>query len=223
MAIDHALLESVQEGSAPILRFYRWRVPTLSLGRNQPALGIYHRAEGQELVRRPTGGLAVLHAREITYGIALPAALLGGPRATYIAINRALVAGLRDLGIAAEVANARKRAAFGTIQPCFAEAAEGEVIAHGRKLVGSAQRYQRGAILQHGSILLGNDQPSGAISMADLLPEVPAVPKIVDALKAAFEHVCGTCLAPAVLSPQQQERAARFEELYASDGWTWRK
>ena len=223
MAVDHALLESVQNNSAPILRFYRWSRPTLSLGRNQAALGIYQPTPGRDLVRRPTGGLAVLHAREITYAVALPARRLGGPRATYLAINQALLAGLRELGVEAEVASASARARFGTVEPCFAEAAEGELIARGRKLVGSAQRYERHALLQHGSILLANDQPKGAISLEELLGTVPAVADIVATLSASFARVCGICLAPGDLTGQQRKRAAELEAWYASEAWTWRK
>ena len=222
MALDHAMLESVQAGSAPILRFYRWQTPTLSFGRNQPAVGFYSRA-GQATVRRPTGGMAVLHDREVTYGIALPAARLGGPRATYAAVNRALLAGLRELGVDAAIAPGAKRSAFGTVQPCFAEAAEGEVVAGGKKLVGSAQRYERHAILQHGSILLANDQPAGAISLAELLGEVPAATQIATVMRAAFAKTCGICLAPAELSRHELERASVLEAKYASDEWTWRR
>lgn len=222
MALDHAMLESVQAGSAPILRFYRWNVPTLSFGRNQPALGLYS-SQDQAVVRRPTGGMTVLHAREITYGLSLPADRLGGPRATYIAVNRALVAGLRELGASADVAAADVRSRFGTVQPCFAEAAEGEVVANGKKLVGSAQRYERRCILQHGSILLENDQPAGAVGLSELLPELPDTSTIAAVLREAFARVCGICLAPGELSRHELERAAELEDHYASDVWTWRR
>lgn len=222
MAVDHSMLESVQAGSAPILRFYRWNVPTLSFGRNQPAVGLYSQNQ-HPVVRRPTGGMAVLHAREITYGVALPADRLGGPKATYLAINQALVAGLRGLGAAAGIAPAAHRARFGSVQPCFAEAAEGEVVADGKKLVGSAQRYERRCILQHGSILLANDQPAGAVGLFELLTDLPDASTIVTVLRAAFARVCGICLAPGELSRHELERAAELEEHYASDVWTWRR
>ncbi|HEX7091156.1 MAG TPA: biotin/lipoate A/B protein ligase family protein [Longimicrobiales bacterium] len=108
MAIDQALLESVQAGGRPALRFYRWRPACLSFGRNQPARGLCDRAaaarRGVDIVRRPTGGLAVLHDRELTYAVALPVGALGTPRETYRALNRALMAGLRELGLEAELA-----------------------------------------------------------------------------------------------------------------------
>jgi lipoate-protein ligase A len=223
MAVDHALLESVQAGAAPILRFYRWSAPTLSFGRNQMTRGIYDKTSGVPKVRRPTGGLAVLHHREITYSIVIPATVLGGPRATYLTINHALLRGLQDLGVAAHLSPASQRSRFGTVQPCFAEPAEGEVVARGRKLVGSAQRYERRVILQHGSILLSNDQPAGAIGLDELLEKVPAVTEIAGCLRAAFGGVCGTCLAPADLSRRELERAGELEEHYASESWTWRR
>ena len=222
MAVDHALLESVQAGAAPILRFYRWSAPTLSFGRNQPARGIYEQTKVQK-VRRPTGGLAVLHHREVTYSVVLPAAVLGGPRASYVRINQALLRGLQRLGVPAHQSPAQPRSLFGTVQPCFAEPAEGEVVAQGRKLVGSAQRYERRVILQHGSILLSNDQPAGAIGLDELLPKVPSAAEISAALRDAFGAVCGTCLAPGELSRRELERANELEELYASESWTWRR
>jgi len=110
MAIDQALLESVQAGGRPALRFYRWRPACLSFGRNQPARGLCDparaAARGVDIVRRPTGGLAVLHDRELTYAAVLPVGLLGSPRETYRALNRALVEVLRRLGLPAELAPA---------------------------------------------------------------------------------------------------------------------
>lgn len=165
MAVDQALLESAQAGGQATLRFYAWRPACLSFGRNQSARGIYDpaliAALGLDVVRRPTGGRAVLHDRELTYSVAAPVARVGSPRRAYRAINRALVAGLRALGVPASLAPApvRTRGPVGDAAvPCFQDAAEGEVVAAGRKLVGSAQRYERHAILQHGSILLDGDQ-----------------------------------------------------------------
>ncbi len=181
MAIDRALAASVQAGAAPALRFYYWEPPCLSFGRNQVAAGLYDAAaaaaRGIDIVRRPTGGRAVLHDRELTYCVAVPVGLLGSPRQTYAAINRALVAGLRRLGVAARVVEgvgsdassgdfdpetlAQPRppaaAALGTA-PCFDTPAPGEVVVAGRKLVGSAQRREGRVLLQHGSLLLEGDQ-----------------------------------------------------------------
>src|SRR5512140_1206547 len=107
MAVDQAVAESVEAGGGAALRFYYWDPPCLSLGRNQPALGVYDpeaaAARGVDIVRRPTGGRAVLHDRELTYCVTVPVGELGSPRQTYAAINRALVGGLRRIGVAARV------------------------------------------------------------------------------------------------------------------------
>jgi lipoate-protein ligase A len=109
MAHDQALLEGVQAGGPPVLRFYRWAPACLSLGRNQVVarpreVAAAVAARGFDLVRRATGGAAVLHDRELTYSVAVPVRALGSPRETYVAINRALVAGRRGIGGAAEEA-----------------------------------------------------------------------------------------------------------------------
>jgi lipoyl(octanoyl) transferase len=164
MAVDHALLESVQQGAAPVLRLYAWEPACLSFGRNQHAAGTYDehaiRAAGLHAVRRPTGGLAVLHHHELTYAVIAPADPLGGPRAAYRRINEALVDGLRRLGVPAALAGAAPAPSplHDTASPCFQAPAPGEVVAAGRKLVGSAQRCERRVLLQHGSILLGGSQ-----------------------------------------------------------------
>ena len=178
MAMDAALLASVQGGAAPVLRLYRWSEPTLSFGRNQPAAGLYDEAaaarRGIAFVRRPTGGQAVLHADELTYAVIAPVEVIGRPRESYRRINLGLVAGLRGMGVGAEVAGAartdtgtdRARVAHAPAhaggvdwaRACFREPAEGEVVVAGRKLVGSAQRCEGRVILQHGSILVSGSQ-----------------------------------------------------------------
>ncbi len=167
MALDAALLASVQAGGPPVLRFYRWDPACLSFGRNQPARGLYDvaraRTRGIDFVRRPTGGQAVLHDDELTYAVVAPLRLIGRPRDAYRRINQALVAGLLELGIRAMVAPAMGTGAGGAgkvewSDACFRRPAPGEVVAGGRKLVGSAQRTEGRVILQHGSLLLGGSQ-----------------------------------------------------------------
>lgn len=159
MARDHALAAELRPGTATV-RFYRWKPATLSLGRNEPFTTGYRgflRARPEVgVVRRPTGGRAVLHDGELTYSVVLPARACGGPRKAYRRINEGLVDGLRRLGVDA-------RASFGRALPpdagpCFLEPAEGEVTICGRKVVGSAQVRIGQAVLQHGSVLLVADQ-----------------------------------------------------------------
>jgi lipoyl(octanoyl) transferase len=240
MAVDHALLEQVQRDGVAVLRLYTWQPACLSFGRNQPARGIYSEeiaaGLGVEIVRRPTGGMAVLHNREITYSFVAPLDLLGGPRASYCTINRALVLGLRRLRIPAELSGGGRRSAFGSVHPCFAEPAAGEVVVGGRKLVGSAQRCERRTLLQHGSILLDDGQEdvnriagrpfdlSAAVtSIREVAGEVPGLAEIAAEIVGGFEQVCGTRLAPSGQSPRLAARAAELEELYRSSEWTWRR
>ena len=240
MAADHALLEQVQAGGSPVVRLYRWDPPTLSFGRNQPAAGLYDddsaRALGIRFVRRPTGGQAVLHDDELTYAVVAPVDVLGRPRAAYGRINRALVAGLRLLGIDA----CSGPAATGPVDwaaACFRAPAEGEVVAGGRKLVGSAQRTERRVILQHGSILVGGSQAAAEELLVERRPvaEVawttveqelgrrPGWKALAESVAAGFMSELGTSLAPTALPREAAEAASRLREHYASAEWTWRR
>jgi lipoate-protein ligase A len=244
MAVDQALLESVQAGAPPALRFYQWSPACLSFGRNQTVRGIYDperaRRDGIDMVRRPTGGLAVLHHHELTYAIALPASLLGGPRSAYAAINRALVEGLARLGVSAFLAgDTHAGPQPGSLQPCFQQPAPGEVMATGGslagKLVGSAQRCERRTLLQHGSILLDGDQESvvayrndvpdqpAGMTLRAVLGAAPDRDTLTAAMVAGFEAVLGTRLAPASLLPGEAARARQLEVQYDSAAWTWRR
>ena len=163
MAVDHALMEPARGGEVT-LRFYRWDPPCLSLGRNQRAEGRYDpgaaERRGIDVVRRPTGGRSVYHDRELTYALAAPADLWGGLRASYARVNDALRRGLSRLGAPVEVAGERKggRTPGPDSRACFRDPLPGEVTAGGRKLVGSAQWREDGALLQQGSLLLADDQ-----------------------------------------------------------------
>jgi lipoate-protein ligase A len=159
MATDEALLDRVVrsgEGGA-FLRLYRWDPPTLSIGRNQPIA-----AARVPTVRRPTGGKAVWHDDEVTYAVVAPIGLFGSLRNAYCEIHTRLATALRSLGVDASLAPNRP-----TVRPsdgptsCFAMPVGGEIVVHGRKLVGSAQVRKRDAFLQHGSILLDGAQPGG--------------------------------------------------------------
>ncbi len=180
MALDEAMLESVISGGPPTLRFYTWAPATLSLGVNQP-IGEVDTEEcarrGFGLVRRMTGGRAVLHQHELTYSVAAMESdplVSGGVVESYRKISGALVAGLRLLGadvtlaepsraLHRALAEARRNGDLGLADEgshgavCFDAASDYEITAGGRKVVGSAQARRGGALLQHGSILLDVD------------------------------------------------------------------
>lgn len=161
MAIDCALLDLVRSGEGAVLRVYRWDPFCLSFGRHEPALRRYGREHvrerGLDVVRRPTGGRAVWHARELTYAVAQPAAGVS-LRESYRAIHGMLAEAVRRLGAPALLAADPPRAAGLGAGACFAQPVGGEVIVSGRKVVGSAQLREDGALLQHGSMLLADDQ-----------------------------------------------------------------
>ena len=166
MAIDDALLEAPAHADDYTVRFYRWLRPTVSLGYAQSWRSGYEpeiaRRYGMAVVRRRTGGRAVLHAGELTYSVvgdAEEGALAGGIQATYSAIAEGLVAGFASMGVKADVVRSRGRRERLEPGACFASRALNELVADGGKLVGSAQRRAGGRALQHGSILLERPDP----------------------------------------------------------------
>ncbi len=167
MDLDERLFQEAEWGREvlPVLRFYRWAPPCLSLGRHQDpeaaADADFCRARGIDVVRRPTGGLAVLHDDEVTYAVVAP---LDRPpfqglnlQETYAKIAGALVEGLRSLGLPAELSRRKGSPAPLTSAPCFQVPTENEILVHGRKVVGSAQRRGARAFLQHGAVPLSLD------------------------------------------------------------------
>ena len=164
MGVDQALVEGVDQG--PVLRFYGWDPPAVSCGYGQRVEREVDleacRALGVDVVRRPTGGRAVLHWEELTYCVVCDPSDLGSGAAiadAYRTIAECLAAGLRRLGVAVDVERTRRAVERSrgrqATSPCFSSVARWELKYRGRKLVGSAQRRLRQGMLQHGSILLG--------------------------------------------------------------------
>jgi len=220
MARDAAILDTVSRGASPsCLRLYTWRPPCLSLGRHQPVaaanLDFCARA-GVDVVRRPTGGRAVLHHLELTYAVVSPLGRGVLPRnlqGAYRQIASALVRALRTLGVAAELTSGEVNLSLPgprTAVPCFEAPAGGEVVVGGRKLVGSAARCHEKTLLQHGAILLDWDGrlQAGTMGLADdaglrrslttvseQLGTTPARADLERALVAAFEAELGVEIA----------------------------
>lgn len=180
MAVDQVLADSAAgAGGRPAIRLYGFRSPTLSIGRFQPVAHVRLdrlRADGIPLIRRPTGGRAVLHAAEITYAVALGRAHLSRftKRVVYRFVGDLLLAALADLGVACR----RNEAPIGDAADpdCFAATGQYEVVGRCGKLVGSAQLVTRHGALQHGSIPLDGSyrrvarylaRPADAASAAD--------------------------------------------------------
>ncbi|HEY1016021.1 MAG TPA: lipoate--protein ligase family protein [Herpetosiphonaceae bacterium] len=248
MALDHALARAAGRGDAPpTLRFYRWQPACLSLGYFQrlerDADQAACAAEGVAIVRRPTGGRAILHDREVTYSLAAPAGTPGlGGRIldSYRTISAALLAGLRALGLAAEWA-AQAASGADHSAACFDTPGDFEIVAGGRKLLGSAQTRTGGAVLQHGTLLLSADAArlhrllrlppdlssdalaARMVALDELLP-APSWDDAVAALIAGFEQSWGLAFAPGEPTAAEWALAAELrEQRYANPAWTARR
>jgi lipoate-protein ligase A len=223
MGVDEALLASAIVGVAT-LRFYAWEGSWLSLGYSQrldPQRTIRCAAAGVGIVRRVTGGGAVLHGGDLTYCLTAPEGLLPeGLRGSYRLVADALIAGLRSLGVAAVRTAAPPGASSGF--DCFTVSAEDEICVAGRKLVGSAQRRARGGVLQHGSIRLAPDPleatravgfaPGAATSLTELGMRVRRE-EVEEALTLAFRTALGTPLKESALSASERRSAERRVEI----------
>lgn len=253
MGLDEAMLEAVQSGSAPAtLRLYGWEPPALSLGYAQsiddvdlPAL----ERHGWDLVRRPTGGKAILHTDELTYSVVAPAdhpLVQGGVLESYHRISRGLIRGLEQLGVVVEVAPEIPGDQAADSNPvCFEVPSAYEITAGGKKLVGSAQVRRRGGVLQHGSIPLRGDIGRICLALAfDSADERERAAQRVrrraatidqfaegdvtwdeaaDALIGGFTEALELNIVPGKLSSQEIRRAAELQtERQFGTEWTTR-
>lgn len=233
MALDQALLDRAERTGEGFLRLYQWQPYCLSLGRHEPARDRYDRDEIErrqlDVVRRPTGGRAVWHARELTYAVAAPIEAFGAMPQAYCAIHRALVTALSTLGAAATLAPPPSHTPALGGGACFASTAGGEVLVAGRKLIGSAQLRQGSAFLQHGSLLLEDDQQlvaqvsrggggSGEITLRQVLGMSPDPKRLAQAILAACRSWGGAWREQPLPTPPQ-DLVARFRD----PEWTWRR
>src|SRR5436190_14291663 len=240
MARDSALQARAARTGETVFSVYSWSRPTLSFGRNQPAVGLYDlkkiRDAGIDIVRRPTGGRAILHRREVTYSVTAPIDA-GSLRETYARINRILQMGLHQLGVCVQAAAPADRAEVPSVRPCFEAPGEGELVADGAKLVGSAQWRENGALLQHGSILVDDDQSSlpdfsssGAISgsipqpatLHALLGRAPDPEEVAnamfDAVRALEDSEAG-----GMSEDDVRGEALKLAPHFLNEDWTWRR
>lgn len=252
MAIDEAIAQAIAEGHAePTLRFYTWEPACVSLGRNQPAAGVdltRIAARGYDVVRRPTGGRAILHTDELTYSIiASPEHPLmqGLVLDSYLRIAHGLVAGLRRLGIAAEEAPGSNRAGPDVSAACFEVPSAYEIVADGRKVLGSAQARRARSVLQHGSLPLAGDLTrvvdcltfedeaeraalraslgGHAATVEELLGRRVPYAEAEEALKLGMAEALGLAIHEGELTaPEQAAVTALLHDRYANDSWTFR-
>ena len=234
MAVDALLLAAAEGGADPALRLYAWEPPAVSLGRFQrPDAGIRWeevRRRGWGAVRRPTGGRAVLHQHELTYAVILPPDVVAGVgvRPAYAALAEGLRAALHRLvGRSAAIGCGPGAPARSAPANCFARATGADCTAGDGKVIGSAQVRSRGALLQHGSLLLDVDRDAWRALFGDegvlrSLRELAgaAVPFAVaaEALIAAFRATWGIALHPAPLSRAEHAAAERAAAHWSLGG-----
>lgn len=248
MAIDEALLLALVEGqSPPTLRFFQWAPPCLSLGRNQPAADAHLeacRAAGVEIVRRPTGGRAILHTDELTYSLVVPQTdprAEGGIVASYRRLSEGLLLGLRALGADVVQAAAARPGPGEPSAVCFQTPSDYEIISGGRKLVGSAQWRSRGGVLQHGSLPLTGDLArivgylslsqeqqaaercalsARALTLEEALGRVVSFDVAVRALAGGLAQALNLALVPGDLTDAERARAGELSHSrYARLDW----
>ena len=253
MALDEALLESASaRRQPPTLRLYRWQPACLSLGHAQPigqADGARLTQMGWDLVRRATGGRAILHVDELTYSITAPidhALAAGGVLGSYRMLSQGLLAGLGRLGIQADTAPEQSLGEADRSNPvCFEVPSAHEITAGGRKLIGSAQLRRVSGVLQHGSLPLQGDLGRiclalsyddeaerdaaaervrrRATTLQELLGAAVSWDRAAEAMAEGFRLALGLRLEEGEPQTDEIMRAAELERLrYAHPEWSRR-
>lgn len=246
MGVDEALATLCRDSAT--LRFYAWEAPTLSIGYAQRSDEIdlaACRKSTVHLVRRPTGGRAVLHRQDLTYSLILPLR----PPWTKISItescrriNICLLRGLELLGLEVSVGR-RPRQTDGALSPfCFPAISQHELFVGGKKVIGSAQRRFPAALLQQGSILLDFD-PAGILdllcpderaaaagalgtvgSLREALGRLPNRLEVETAILDGFAKEMGIAFVEGELAPEELRLSTELAATrYGSENWTFRR
>ncbi|WP_319004419.1 biotin/lipoate A/B protein ligase family protein [Halobacillus litoralis] len=252
MALDEALMNWHRQGDIPpVLRFYGWKPAGLSVGYFQKVKGKIDlegvENYGFELVRRQTGGRAVLHDDELTYSVIvsedhkdMPASV----KEAYLVISKGLLEGFTNLGIQAEFAIPEGKLDVAGSAVCFEEPSWYELIVEGKKAAGSAQTRKKGIILQHGSIPIEVDdgklfdmflyknerikerarQAFGdkAVAINQILEKPVSFNDTKEAFKKGFEKGLNVNLEPFELSEEQWAEVKKIaKERYETDEWNY--
>lgn len=239
MAIDSALLDLADAEGSAFLRLYRWAPHCLSFGRHEPARRRYDggriRALGLDCVRRPTGGRAVWHARELTYAVAAPLSAFGGLTQAYHTLHDLLARALSTLGAATLLAPPSSPTPGLQSGPCFAAPVGGEVLIDGLKVVGSAQLRQGAAFLQHGSVLLEDDQSlvrglagltgesAAEAPLSRLVGRAVSFEEAAAAITASAREALSVPVEAAPLPHAARPHISRHAERFRSAEWTWQR
>lgn len=252
MAVDEAILEHVERDEAlPTLRLYAWDPPCLSLGRAQPFTDVdttHLQEHGWDVVRRMTGGRAILHTDELTYSVTgtnKEPILAGALLESYNRLASALLTAVQGLGLMVEMKEG-KADGNGIPNPvCFEVPSTYEIMVGGKKLIGSAQARRKDGVLQHGSLPLSGDltricqalffpdESARKAAMKRLLARATTVESVLgrevawetasQAFVRAFEAKLGLTLEAGELTESELARAEELvNEKYAHPSWTER-
>jgi lipoate-protein ligase A len=252
MAVDESILEHVRRGdSRPTLRLYAWEPACLSLGSAQPFADVDVRRlkdHGWEVVRRPTGGRAILHTDELTYSVTAPQTeelVAGSLLESYNRLAEALLQGAHLLGLQAEMQDGGTGRHAGQNPVCFEVPSAHEITSGGKKLIGSAQARRQDGVLQHGSLplwgdlqriteaLVFPDEHARAEAGRRLLRRATSVEAVLhkrvewgeaaSAVRRGFEEALGIDFQDGSLSASERERAQTLVgEKYGNPAWTER-
>ena len=240
MAVDEAILEAIFTGEAlPTLRLYAWQPACLSLGHAQPFTEVntdQTESNGWDIVRRPTGGRAILHVDELTYSVIAPLSeprVRGGVLESYLRLSEALLQALRLLGLNPQANQQSSSQNSKTPNPvCFEVPSNYEITVNGKKLIGSAQARRKDGLLQHGALPLHGDLtriinalnfPDPAATVESELVSAMSWEQASQAFQDAFTQVLNLDLEPAELTEKELARAKELvNEKYAHPAWTER-
>ena len=252
MAVDEAILEHIGQGSSiPTLRLYAWAPACLSLGHSQPFADVDRsrlQERGWEVVRRLTGGRAILHTDELTYSVTSGTedpVVAGGVLESYNRIAQALLAAVKNLGLPVELQEGKATESTAPNPVCFEVPSTYEITVGGKKLIGSAQARKREGVLQHGSLPLTGDLTRicqalvfeneearetaaqrlmrRATTVESAVGEVVTWEAAARAFVHAFESQLGLCLERGELSESEAKRAEELvQEKYDHPSWTER-
>ncbi|MBC7856260.1 MAG: lipoate--protein ligase family protein [Pirellulaceae bacterium] len=230
MAVDEALLLSAPR-TGPTLRFYQWEQPTLSLGYFQSAdeRWRHEASSGCTLVRRSTGGGAILHDLELTYSFVMPVSQQDKSAAQplYYAFHETLVQALADLNIEATLVLRQPLQQIGQGEPflCFQRQSVGDVLTAGSKICGSAQRRQKEALLQHGSVLLRRSSFAPELpGIADLAATSVSAEELAEIWLPRLERRLDFHFQACSLNVVEHSTAKRLaEDRFGADSWSLRR
>ncbi len=253
MAADEAILEHIYRGEAmPTLRLYSWDPPCLSLGYAQSFNDVYVERlhiHGWDVVRRVTGGRAILHTDELTYSVAGPAeepVLSGGVLESYNRLAQALLHAVKSLSVPVEMKEHEDGHTQQNLNPvCFEVPSTYEITVNGKKLIGSAQARKKEGVLQHGSLpltgdltricdaLVFEDESARNVAKERLLARATTVESVLgvgvawetaaQSLVHGFEAELGIRFEIGEMSPSEIQRTEELvKEKYAHPAWTER-